>query len=256
MDDLSTTFSESANSFNLGFTNPFNPGQDLGNSDYDVRHRFTFGGIWRPTFLQFNNSSGLVHSLMGGWEVAPIFTARTGSTFTLYDCTTAVFSCVRAVAAPGLTYTGTPKAVAGQVNTYDYITIPAAAANPSTGFRPSYKTTPGGLGAEYPVCTGGVCNINAGLGKDRFFSPDNYMLDMGIYKSFKFTERVSFQLRGEFYNILNHHNQNVNAGNADLSSVATVQTVKGAKGGAGNSAGVPGSGDERRNIQIGAKIIF
>ena len=248
MDDLSTTFSESANSFNLGFTNPFNPGQDLGNSDYDVRHRFTFGSIWRPTFLQFNNSSGIVRSLLGGWEVAPIFTARTGSTFTLYDCTTQVFSCVRAVAAPGLTYTGSPKAVPGTVNTYDYIQIPTAAANPSQGFM--------GLGAEYPVCSGGVCNINAGLGKDRFFSPDNYMLDMGVYKNFKFTERVSFQLRGEFYNLLNHHNQYVNAGNADLSSVATVQTVKGAKGGAGNSAGVPGSGDERRNVQIGAKIIF
>ena len=254
MDDLSSTFSESSNSFNLGFTNPFNPGQDRGNSDYDIRHRLAFGGIWSPPFLEFKNSSGLMRSLLGGWEVAPLFTVRSGSAFTLYDCTTAVFSCVRAVAAPGLSYTGTPKAVPGAVNTYDYITIPAAAANPSQGFQPSYASGP--LGAEYPVCSGNVCNISPGLGKDRFYSPSNYMLDMGVYKNFKFTERVSFQLRGEFYNILNHHNQYVVAGDADLSSVSTIQTVKGAKGGAGNSAGVPGSGDERRNIQIGAKIIF
>jgi outer membrane receptor protein involved in Fe transport len=248
MDDLSTTFSESANSFNLGFTNPFNPGQDLGNSDYDLRHRLAFGGIWSPTFLTFNNSSKVVRTLLGGFEVAPIFTVRSGSSFTLFDCTNAVFSCVRAVATPGLNYTGTPKAVPGQVNTYDYITIPASAANPSLGFM--------GLGPEYPICSGGACNISPGLGKNRFFSPSNYMLDTGIYKNFKVTERVNFQLRGEFYNILNHHNQYVVAGNADLSSITTIQTVKGAKGGAGNSAGVPGSGDERRNIQIGAKIVF
>ena len=113
-----------------------------------------------------------------------------------------------------------------------------------------------GLGAEYPVCSNGVCNINAGLGKDRFFSPNNYMLDMGIYKNFKFTERVSFQLRGEFYNILNHHNQYVVADNADLSGASTIQTVKGARGSLTTAAGTPSSNDERRNVQIGAKIVF
>jgi len=260
MDDLSTTFSESANSFNLGFTNPFNPGQDRGNSDYDIRHRLAFGGFWSPPFLQFTNSSGLVRNLLGGFEVAPLFTVRSGSSFTLYDCTTQVFSCVRAVAAPGLNYTGTPKAEPGTVNTYDYITLPVdaqgnqLAANPSLGFKPSYASKP--LGAEYPVCSGGVCNINAGLGKNRFFSPSNYMLDLGVYKSFRFTERVKFQLRGEFYNILNHHNQYVVADQADLSSISTIQTVKGARGSTTVAAGTPSSNDERRNIQIGAKIIF
>jgi hypothetical protein len=98
--------------------------------------------------------------------------------------------------------------------------------------------------------------INAGVGGNKFASPGYYMLHLGVYKNLKFTERVSFQLRGEFYNILNHHNQYVNTGNADFASAFNIQTVKGAQGGPGFTAGVPGSGDERRNIQIGAKIIF
>lgn len=244
IDDLSTTFSESANSFNLGFTNPFFPGQDRGNSDFDTRHRVVFSGIYDPTFLAFKNRSRLVQDLFGGFEFAPIFTARTGTPFTLFDCTNQGVSCGRVVGAPDLPFSGTPKAVAGVANVYDYITIPADAFNPSTGFK--------GLGVDYPVCSsGGSCLINAGVDKNAFRSPNNWNLTMGVYKNIKFTERLTLQLRGEFYNLLNHHNQYVLVGNADASSAATVQTAKGSPVG-----GVPGPNDERRNIQFGAKITF
>lgn len=258
MDDLSTTFSETNNSFNLGFTNPFDPGQDRGNSDYDTRHRVVFSGIWDPPFLAFKNSSRLVQALLGGFELAPIFTAHTGTPFTVYDCSTQAFSCVRAVAAPGLSFSGTPTInpapdpVTGlptQANVYNYITIPAAASNTSAGFN--------NLGGEYPVCGANGCFANVGLGKDRFASPSFYMLDLGVYKNITFTERLSMQLRGEFYNVLNHHNQYVITGNADIASAPTdannlalIQTVKGSPG------GIPGSGDERRNVQLAVKFIF
>jgi hypothetical protein len=148
------------------------------------------------------------------------------------------------VPAGDLRFSGTPTAVAGKANLYDYITIPTDSANPFTGFN--------GLGSDYPICNaGGACAINAGVGKDQFKSPDNWNLILGVYKNLKFTERVSFQLRGEFYNILNHHNQYVVVGNADASGASTVQTAKGAV-----DSGIPGPKDERRNIQIGAKIIF
>ncbi|MFL6438700.1 MAG: TonB-dependent receptor domain-containing protein [Terriglobales bacterium] len=243
MDDLSTTFSETGNSFNLGFTNPFFPGQDRGNSDYDVRHRFVFGGIYDPTFLAFKNSSKFVQNLLGGFEFAPIFTIRTGTPFTVFDCSNVGFSCPRVVAASGLSFSGTPQQVPGTANLYDYITLPAGAGNPSTGFND--------LGSDYPVCNGGQCLITSGVDKDAFKSPNNWNLTLGVYKNIKFTERVGFQLRGEFYNILNHHNQYVVVGNADFSSASTVQTAKGAV-----DSGIPGPKDERRNIQIGAKITF
>jgi hypothetical protein len=61
------------------------------------------------------------------------------------------------------------------------------------------------------------------------------------------------QFRGEFYNIMNHHNQYVTTENLDANSLSTpfVQTQK---GGIYGVAGQPT--DERRNIQFGLKLTF
>jgi hypothetical protein len=227
----------------LGFTNPFDPGQDKGNSQFDTRHRFVFSGIYDPTFLAFKNSSRLVQNLFGGYEFAPIFTARSGNPFNVYDCTNASFACPRVIPASGLAFSGTPTQVAGSANLYNYITIPAAAMNPSTGFN--------GLGPEFPVCNGTQCLIQSGVEGNQFRSPGIWTFNLGVYKNIAITERVKFQLRGEFYNVLNHHNQYVLVGNADVSGGLNIQTAKGAPNG-----GIPGPNDERRNVQIGAKIIF
>ncbi len=53
LDNLSSTFSESANNFNLGYLNPYNPRLDYGNADYDVRHRVAIGGLYEPSWLEF-----------------------------------------------------------------------------------------------------------------------------------------------------------------------------------------------------------
>src|SRR6185437_14951936 len=99
-DDLSSTFSQSFNNFNLGYTDPTHPGLDRGPAEFDIRHRFVFSAVYDPTFLAFKNSSKLVRNLIGGWEIAPIFTVRTGSPFTEFDCTNAVTSCPRILAVP------------------------------------------------------------------------------------------------------------------------------------------------------------
>ncbi len=68
---------------------------------------------------------------------------------------------------------------------------------------------------------------------------------MNFYKTFKLSERFNMEFRGEFYNILNHHNQYISSLNLDVSSMSTPY-VQSEKGGIYGYAGQPT--DERRNI--------
>ncbi|MBW4027634.1 TonB-dependent receptor [Acidipila rosea] len=241
MDNLSSTFSQSGNNFNLGYLNPFNPGLDHGNSDFDIRHRITIGGTWEPKWLNFHGRSEVLQSLAGGWQFAPIFHAQTGTPFTIYDCTNGLNACPRIVDAPGLKFHGTAVHQGG-INQFTYINIPQASANPYVDPI---------LGAsDLADCTGGGCVQNPGLGRNSWWSPANYNLDLGLYKNFKIHERYTAQFRGEFYNALNHHNLYIVPGNADYAEVSAIQAVKGAPGGS------PGPSDERRQVQLALRLEF
>ena len=84
-DNLSSTFSDSSANYNLGYLDAFDPMLDYGYAEFDVRHRVTMSGIWNLPF--FVNSTGVTRTLLGGWQVNWILTARTGFPFTLWDCT-------------------------------------------------------------------------------------------------------------------------------------------------------------------------
>ena len=76
--------------------------------------------------------------------------------------------------------------------------------------------------------------------------------DFSVTKSFQLGEHVNLQLRGEFFNILNHPNfSNIDLDLADTSTLGIAQFTPDV----GASNPVVGSGGSR-HIQIGAKIIF
>ena len=179
----------------------------------------------------------------------------------------AVTSCPRALAA-GIPATGTLQTVAGVENLYNYLSIPFAAQNlyvdPITG------------ASDIPTCSaplGVGCHLpSPGNGRNHFLGPDNYSLNLGVYKNFAITERVKMQFRGEFYNVLNHHNfyvvtsatdagncttlafSAVNACDPSAGPITPIQLKKGSPGGvAGGTLGFP---DERRNIQLALRFEF
>jgi hypothetical protein len=240
MDTLSSTFSQSGNNFNLGNLDFFNVGYDRGNSDYDTRHRLTFAGIYKPTFLTFHEP--LVNTVFGGWTIAPIFSANSGTAFTIYDCTNSIYTCPRIVDAPGLKFKGNARAESGIPNAYNFIDIPVASMN-------TY-TDPIAGANDMPTCTNGNCYLQPGLARNQWYGPANWKLDAGVYKNFAIKERYNIQLRGEFYNAFNHHNLYVNGGNSDYAEVSSVQAAKGSPG------GVAGAGDERRNVQLALRFEF
>jgi len=242
MDTLSSTFSNSGNNFNLGNLDPFNVSYDRGNSDFDARHRIALGAVYEPKFLEFRNSAPVVRTLVGGWTLSPIFSANSGTAFTVYDCTNALYTCPRIVNAPGLKFKGNARQEPGVANAFNFIDLPTASANAYVD--PIAKLS------DMPTCNGSNCYLQPGLERNQWYGPSNWNLDLGTYKNFRVGEKLNVQLRGEFYNIFNHHNLYVNGGNADYVQVTSVQAAKGAPG------GVSGPKDERRNVQLALRIEF
>lgn len=232
IDNISSTFSESNNNANLGLLDPFNPKIDKGNSDFDLRHRFVFSGTWDIPFAR--NMTGAAKAFLDGWTAAPIITIRGGFPFTLFDCTNADTTCMRAVQTSLHSKTGSAVPdPSGAANTFDYF-------NFSSGFDSSYINPIAGVSDFGPFPK----NM---LTRGYFYGPGAYTIDLGIYKTTKITERLSVQLRGEFFNMLNHSNMWLTLSDNDISSTTTVHAQKGVP---------PVNANERRNVQLALKLIF
>jgi hypothetical protein len=238
-DNLSSTFSESGNNFNLGYTDPFNPELDYGNSDFDARHRVAASWTWEVPTPKF--SSRAVDRILGGWELSGIFVARSGLPFTVFDCTNGQQMCPRVSLSGPVNLSGSVShnsvGVADTPNRYAYINL--------SGLRPGEFTDSLGFGADFPPFPANMSARNA------FRGPGVWNLDAALLKNIAITEGVKLQLRLEAFNVFNHANLFISGGEAEINTGATTDQN-------GNTVGgyVPANFFGRRNIQIAAKIVF
>jgi hypothetical protein len=268
IDNLSTTFSESTNNANLGYLDPFNPNLDKGDADFDSRHRLVTSAIWDVPFLK-NAHNPVLRQAFGGWSFAPIFNVYSGNPYTMYDCTNEAFArCPRMFTnAKGSSAGNT---VAGP-NLFNWFNTPASAfpmtcdhIDTATGncvYVPTSYSEPITGSSEFPICSGakGVgCKWPSNMvGRNSFRAPGLWNVDMGAYKKFKLTERFSMQLRGEMYNMFNHHPYALVGGNNDV-SVASLE-APGTVGVSTLPAPSVASTVKKignRDVQLGVKIIF
>jgi Carboxypeptidase regulatory-like domain/TonB dependent receptor-like, beta-barrel len=220
--------------FATNFLSPFDPENDYGPSDFDVRHRFIGSFIWElPDFFDRSccgGNGGWKRWLLGGWAVTGIFQAMTGFPFTVFDCAGALTPetpCPRALVASGVNLddirTGQGSVVPDTTvpNRFNFI--------PASNFAVAPTTT------VFPPFTG----LGPTVGRNFFRGPGFWNFDFGVYKRFRFSEDTSFQLRGEFYNIFNHANLFVPSA-VDINSTNFVPAFK--RGG--------------RIVQVGGKLYF
>ncbi len=121
IDNISNTFSDTVTgSGNLGVLDPLHPGLDRGDAEFDVRHRFLLVALWD---VPFKSSHKALREIAGGWTVVPNYSVRTGTPFSVYDCTNAAYVfCPRIMydspfhAAYTQTATGTP-------NVFNYLNL-------------------------------------------------------------------------------------------------------------------------------------
>ncbi len=152
------------------------------NSDYDLRHNLT-GDLTYDTPWKFNNR--LLNEIGSGWTVASKFYLRSGLPFSVTD------SALGAAIDPGLGapllagYSGVGGPVARSCGA-SQVDIPCFSLSQ---FLPS--------GAEP-----GFGNV----GRNSFYGPGFFDIDMSMYKNFAITERITFRVGAQAYNVLNHPN--------------------------------------------------
>jgi hypothetical protein len=215
---------------------------DWGSSDFDIRNRFVLSPIWQTPW--FKSGRGFLPQALGGWNISGIFTARTGTPFSVFDYTYDLtsYAVPRLIPSTPITQfqTGTPVNVGP--NLYNALTIPAPAnigpLNPTLGIS-DYGPFPASMMARNSLRGPGAWNVDAAVQKD-----------------FKLTERFGLVFRAEAFDLFNHHNYYVNTTTlAYFSATTTPMQVIEEKGGLGTIA-TGGNHDERRFGQFSLRLTF
>lgn len=197
-------------------------------SSWDAPDRFSL--TWNYQFPNFNDGHGLTGRVIGGWSIGGTSVIQNGNPFTVY--TSASFQPLKNGAGKFIGYApGSGDYNADgfnldypNVSTYE---LPSGRSNYLNGlFAPGIISQPafGSEGNEKPF---------------GYRNPGFAETDVSLIKDIRFVERVSLQVRFEFYNVFNH--PNLNGIDSNL-----------ADGTFGRST----SEANPRWMQIGAKIFF
>ena len=261
-----------------GYQDPAAPQLDYGNSDYDLRHRFTFSLTYN---LPSRKAPG---QMLQGWVVNSVVTLQTGMPWSTMDTTNdffgnlenknsaqerwdftgnpadfksgpSNFSCFSA-GTPGNTVLGSCTPYAGGAP--PAICLQAAQANGALAVASLYNNGcyVSGNSVITPPAYGSLGTMPRGIFRDGGFR--NW--DLSVVKDWKFKERLTTQFRAEFFNILNHPNF------ANPYGSFTTYYNNDPSGGLGFGCGcvtpdaaagnfVLGAGGAR-DIQLGLKLIF
>lgn len=224
LDDKSAAAGLGATNAFAGHMNDHNPRLDYGPSDFDVPHRFVASYVYQLPFgrgKHFGNSMNKVADLaVGGWEVTGITTFQKGFPFSVL-CNDTLGLLVTFTQRCNLVGDpGSPHGINNWFNT-------AAFAQP----------LPGQFGD---------------VGRNTLREPGINNWDVGLDKTFDFTERLHFQLRLETFNTFNH---------ADYGLDPSQAGVGPGQSAVGNSITGPGFGQVTlarpgRIVQLGGKLTF
>jgi hypothetical protein len=276
----------SLNRFALLPQNANNPGAEYGNSDFDVRHRFTLSATYDIPGIKGYGQ------VLEGWQINTIVNIQSSQPWRVNDGGNN-FNGTNDN-ADLWNFTGNPASFKSGFNSLPYCTATdlagtGAACTSTSGINPNVITTLSNSGALWTSCAAQATTpatqatlLSAGCfasaSGDAIMTPNGLAqfgnmarnifrdsgfktMDFSVFKNFKFKERYGVQFRAEFFNVLNHPI----AGNPyGASSNFNSNNDPSLPGGFGGSGGTPdvlagnnvvGSG-ANRDIQLGLKLTF
>jgi hypothetical protein len=212
---------------------------EYGYSPYDIRNRFVLNGFWDIPLQRLASSSGRTSRLLlGGWEVSGIFSGETGLPINIIN-SNSNYPADRPDRGPGPLYLKNYRQLnlAGHhqyLNPCQY----TAATNPDPALYVSSASCPvsGDIGnpglASIAIATASGAQVRGGdFRRDEIRQPGYEDLDATLLKTLAITEGVSFQLRLDAFNSLNHTNlgnpvNTVNSSTFGQLTTATARTMQ------------------------------
>ena len=281
----------SLNRFGLLPQNSQDLAAEYGNSDFDVRHRFTL-----TTTYNIPGIKGYAQ-MLEGWTVNAIVTLQSAQPWTMND-TSDNFAVPNATDFNGgangeLTYrwnfSGDPANFKSGANSIPYCSGPSSCSVTSSVYGTTTAFSPAQSATMWSQCltadpANPASNLNAlgcyvsgnavltppnqgtfgNLGRNVFRDSGFRNMDFSVFKNFSWRERYNAQLRLEIFNVLNHPipanpygaSNGFNTGN-DPSVGTGIGAFGGSPSTPDGAAGNPivGSG-AARDVQIGLKITF
>ncbi len=210
------------------------PGTAYGNSDYNVPSNFNANYVYTS---KNDWNAPWKNTVLGGWTVAGTVYFHSGYPYT--PVSTRVGS-----------YIGNVTQLRSTTPVADFLGGDMKEGNCSTPFTPC-------LQASQFASSGGTSPVQADFGnvaRNSFQGPGYFDTDMNLMKSFRLTERLSFAVGANFFNLFNHPNFDLptnNVANADFGKI--LNTVVPATTPYGSFAGVTLSG---RIVQMNARLAF
>ena len=219
--DHKDNFSYQKSRFDLG--RDFVGKANYGPSPLMRRHRFVWSSVyelpWGPGRPLL--SSGVLGNIIGGWDTGLTVEARSGQPLNIGNASNTC-NCF-SQGTQGVDLMGSP-------------------GDPPSNFDPGRDTwfNTSAFSAPAPFTFG---NAGAGL----LEAPGFFETNLTLSKRFSITERVSTEIRGEFFNLFNQVNLGVPGTNFGTGQFGRVSGTLGSP---------PSDVGRSRKIQMGAKILF
>ena len=225
--NMNYEYSKSLDTNSLGsqggytFQDSTNPAGNYGPSDFDTRHHYAGNAIYALPFTR--------NRLVAGYSLSTIVQYQTGNPVNI-TYNTSTFTGVAGVIRPnqvGPIATQKIQGTSANVSFIQSTVCPAAGVTPTCSFQ----------------------NVTAGLGniaRNSVTGPGFADIDLSGEKSTKITERLTFNLRADAFDILNHPNFGQPTGNTASSTFGQILATRFATSDGGSS----------RQLQISGKFIF
>ena len=170
--------------YDLGtVSNPWNLKYDKGSGALDRRHILSANYVYALPI--FAHSKGFVGSVLGGWQIAGVATAESGTLI--------------ANQGPGLSLNYDPIGLGG-----NYTNRPDVSGKPGYLKKPKEWFDTSKFSAPVPAWAGGANNGFGNARKDIVIGPGRLNFDTSLYKTFKIHESTNFEFRAESFNTFNH----------------------------------------------------